>query len=149
MRFRAYKLWMALVLLAAVWALDLVRDPGARVWVHPHEAANGPARILRFYASVGTVAPGERVQLCYAVENARTVRISPLFTGLYRTGNQCVDVAPEHTTHFTLMAEGYDGSVAAKSFTLPVQNLPPRATSPVPVKLAGAPDARRRFEARP
>jgi len=25
---------------------------------------------------------------------------------------------PEHTTHYTLLAEGFDGTVAARSFTL-------------------------------
>ena len=137
MAFRSYKFWMALTLLTAVWALQLLRNPTTPVWVHPPATGTGPARILRFYASSGAVVPGQQVQLCYAVENARSVRISPLFTGLYLTANQCVLVTPEHTTHFTLLAEGYDGSVAAKSFTLPVQNLPPPSTSPAQVNVAG------------
>jgi hypothetical protein len=28
---------------------------------------------------------------------------------------------PEHTTHYTLLAEGYDGAVATKSITLQVE----------------------------
>jgi len=32
---------------------------------------------------------------------------------------------PEHTTHYTLQAVGYDGTVAIRSFTLPVQEAPP------------------------
>jgi len=108
----------------AVWILSLTRNTGGPDWVHPAETGSGPARILRFYASAGTVAPGQQVRLCYAVVNARSVRISPLLMGSYPAKNHCVDVAPEHTTHFTLLAEGYDGSVAARSFTLPVQVVP-------------------------
>jgi hypothetical protein len=31
---------------------------------------------------------------------------------------------PEHTTHYTLLAEGFDGTVASRSFTLSVLSLP-------------------------
>ena len=117
--------WIAAGLLLTLLGLTLSRRPGSQVWVHPVEKGAGPARILRFYASTGAATPGQQVQLCYAVENARSVKISPLFTGLYPAKNYCLDVAPEHTTHFTLLAEGYDGSVAAKSFTLPVQAVAP------------------------
>jgi hypothetical protein len=119
--------WIALGLLVVLWGLILSRRPGDPVWVHPAEAGKGPAHILRFYASSGAVSPGQPVQLCYSVENARSVKISPLISGLYPAHNYCLEVTPEHTTHFTLMAEGYDGSVAAKSFTLPVQNVQPLA----------------------
>src|SRR5215471_12253036 len=118
-------LCMAAVLLATIWLVNRTHSPGGQAWVRPHENGLGPARILRFYASAGAVVPGQQVQLCYAVENARSVRISPLFTRLYPASNYCVEVTPEHTTHFTLMAEGFDGSVAARSFTLPVQAFPP------------------------
>jgi hypothetical protein len=116
---------IAAVLLAALCVLNRTHGPAGTAWVHPPEKGSGPARILRFYASAGAVEPGQQVQLCYAVENARSVRISPLFTSLYPLRNFCLEVAPQHTTHFTLLAEGYDGSVAARSFTLPVQIAPP------------------------
>jgi hypothetical protein len=117
-------LWIAAGLLLAVWGLTLTRKPGDAVWVHP-STGTGPARILRFYASTGAASPGQPVELCYAVENARSVNISPLLAGHYPARNYCLQVTPEHTTHFTLMAEGYDGSVAARSFTLPVQKIEP------------------------
>jgi hypothetical protein len=117
-------LWIAAGLLLAVWGLTLTRRPGDAVWVHPTTGI-GPARIIRFYASTGAASPGQPVQLCYAVENARSVNISPLVAGKYPARNYCLQVTPEHTMHFTLMAEGYDGSVAARSITLPVQTLEP------------------------
>jgi hypothetical protein len=116
--------WIAAGLLLAVWGLTLTRKPGESSWANP-VTATGPARILRFYASTGAAAPGQAVQLCYAVENVRSVKISPLIAGHYPAHNYCLEVTPEHTMHFTLMAEGFDGSVAAKSFTLPVQVVQP------------------------
>ena len=89
------------------------------IWAGAPETA-GPVRILEFYASVGAILPGERAMLCYGVENAKSVRISPILRGVYPSSNHCLEIVPEHTTHYTLLAEGYDGVVATKSFTLQV-----------------------------
>ena len=102
----------------------MARRPGGHVWVHPLDTAHpGPVRILRFYARSGTLTPGQTAQLCYSVENASLVRISPIAKRLARA-ERCFDVVPEHTTHYTLLAEGFDGTVATRSFTLSVQSLP-------------------------
>jgi hypothetical protein len=66
--------------------------------------------------------------LCYGVENARAVTISPPIDQLSPAFSRCLEIAPQHTTHYTLMAEGFDGTVAARSLTLPVQSMP--ANSP-------------------
>jgi len=120
---RFAKLFLAVGLLVALWGLSNVSRPGGSVWVRPLGVKAGPVRILRFYATVGSLSPGETAQLCYSVENARVVRISPMQTAS-PTQNTCLDVVPEHTTHYTLLAEGYDGMVATRSFTLSVQQLP-------------------------
>ena len=122
---RFAKLFLAVALLVALWGLSNVSRPGGYVWVRPLGAKAGPVRILRFYATVGSLSPGETAQLCYSVENARVVRISPMQSA-YPVQSTCLDVVPEHTTHYTLLAEGYDGMVATRSFTLSVQRLPPR-----------------------
>ena len=114
---------MAVTLLVALWGLNLARNPGGRMWVHPLDTAPSPVRILRFYASVGAVTPGQTAQLCYSVENAKSVRISPMQRN-FPVPQRCLDVVPEHTTHYTLLAEGFDGTVAARSFTLSVQPPP-------------------------
>jgi hypothetical protein len=117
------KLFLAVGLMVALWGLSAVRRPGGNFWLHPAGTNSGPVRILRFYATVGTLTPGQTAQLCYAVENAKIVRISPMQTS-DPAQNRCIDVVPEHTTHYTLLAEGYDGMVATRSFTLAVQQLP-------------------------
>ena len=120
---RFAKLFLAVGLLVALWGMSALRRPGGNVWVHPLNANAGPVRILRFYATVGSLSPGQTAQLCYSVENAKVVHISPMQTA-YPAQNRCLDVVPEHTTHYTLLAEGYDGMVATRSFTLSVQQLP-------------------------
>jgi hypothetical protein len=40
---------------------------------------------------------------------------------VYSFPNHCLETVLEHTTHYTLLAEGYDGAVATKSFTLQVE----------------------------
>ena len=79
---RFAKLFLAVGLLVALWGLSQI---GQR----------GPVRILRFYASVGTLTPGDKAQLCYGVENARSVRIVPALPGVYPAYIQCVEIVPD------------------------------------------------------
>ena len=113
------KVFFAVGLLVAMWGLSVVDRSDRRAWVHP-AGASGPVRILQFYASTGIVAAGETARLCYSVENAKSVRIAPMMREVYPFPNHCLEIEPEHTTHYTLLAEGYDGVVATKSFTLQV-----------------------------
>jgi hypothetical protein len=112
------KVFFAVGLLAAMWGLSELDRSDRRAWVHP---AGGPVRILQFYASTGILTAGETARICYRVENAKSVRISPMIQEVYSFPNHCLEIVPEHTTHYTLLAEGYDGAVATKSFTLQVE----------------------------
>ena len=120
---RLARIFLAVGVLVALWGLNMARRPDGHVWVHPLDTRPGPVRILRFFASVGSLAPGETARLCYSVQNAKLVRISPMQSA-WPSQDRCFDVVPEHTTHYTLLAEGFDGTVAARSFTLSVQRLP-------------------------
>lgn len=122
--FRFFKLGLTVGLLAALWGMSRIDAPPARGWPRPIGTQPGPVRILQFYANVGAVTAGQTARLCYGVENARKVRISPTISGVFPSANHCLDVVPEHTTHYVLLAEGYDGRVTTKSFTLPVQDAP-------------------------
>ena len=121
---RFAKLWAALGLLAAVWGIGRMPRAEGGAWVHLAAARPGPVRILRFDASVGILVKGEKARLCYRVENAKSVRISPFITGVYPWAEHCLEIVPEHTTHYTLLAEGFDGTVAAQSVTLAVEAAP-------------------------
>ena len=134
MLLRFYKLWLTIGLLTAMWGLSAVHRGDPHGWVRPIGARPGPVRILQFYASVGSVTVGEKATLCYGVENARSVRISPMLPGVYPALRRCVEILPEHTTHYMIMAEGYDGQVATRSFTLAVQTIP---VAPQLLKYAG------------
>jgi hypothetical protein len=127
---RLTRLMMALLLLLVVWGVSLMRNAPDQVWVHPLAAHPGPVRILRFYASTGILSPGEKAQLCYSVANAKQIRISPMVDRAYPSPGRCIEIFPEHTTHYTLQAEGFDGTVAMRSVTLAVQDQP-AAPSPV------------------
>jgi len=125
MVFRFARIWVALGVLLGVWGLSAIRRSGERAWVRPLGTHVGPVRILQFYASVGSLTIGQKAQLCYGVENARSVRISPPITGTYPSPNHCLEIVPERTTHYMILAESFDGRVATQSLTLPV--LPPIA----------------------
>jgi hypothetical protein len=125
MLFRWYfKILAGVGLLAAVWGLGTIPAAVPHVRIRSAGAPRGPVRILRFYATVGTIVPGQKAQLCYGVENARSVRISPVMPNIYPTANRCLEIVPEHTTHYTLLAEGFDGNVDTRFFTLEVQSTP-------------------------
>jgi hypothetical protein len=128
MLFRFTRIWVALGVLAAIWGMASMRRADPRARVRPLGTRSGPVRILNFYASVGSLTIGQKALLCYGVENAKTVRTSPALPGVYPSPNHCLEILPERTTHYTILAEGFDGRVATQSFTLPVQApiAPPR-----------------------
>jgi hypothetical protein len=131
--FRVARICVALGALLAIWGLCSVRRPGERTWVRPLGTRVGPVRILQFYASVGTLTMGQKAQLCYGVENAKSVHISPDLSDVYPSMRHCLEVVPERTTHYMIMAEGFDGRVATQSLTLPVL---PEIAPHVPVQYA-------------
>lgn len=80
----------------------------------------GPAKISQFYADKGAVERGERVLLCYSVEDARKVSITPAVEGVYPAYSRCIPVTPARTTTYTFSAEGEDGAVVSQDVTVTV-----------------------------
>ena len=119
---RVYKLMAAVGSLALLWTMLAVRrTDDAEPFVHRIGAAPGPVKILRFYATSGLLLNGQKAQLCYGVENAKSVRIAPLAGEILPSSRRCLEIGPSHTTHYTILAEGYDGKMATQSLTLAVR----------------------------
>jgi len=89
-------------------------------------------KIVQFYSREGTMFEGSTTVLCYGLANARSVRMEPPVEGVTVSINNCVEVAPEKDTRYTLTAEGNDGKVVSESFVLKVRpdpNTLPKITS--------------------
>ena len=86
-----------------------------------------PVRISQFYATAATIHPGEKELLCYGVENARAVWLSPPRRQLSTAYSRCVEVTPAATTAYELTAEGLDGKTATGRLTVTVAAAPARA----------------------
>jgi hypothetical protein len=126
---QAAKVWTGISMLMVLWCVSNLGPPEAGSWaVEP--GTQGKVRILQFRASVGALMVGEKAQLCYGVANARSVRIAPMAVPVYPSSNRCLEIGPRHTTHYTLMAIGWDGSVATRSLTLAVQAAPTEVPEP-------------------
>lgn len=82
-------------------------------------------KITQFYAAEGAIARGSKTLLCYGVENAARVRLTPQVEALYPAFSRCVEIRPEKTTVYTLTAEGEGGSTSS-SFTVKVTAAAPR-----------------------
>jgi hypothetical protein len=75
--------------------------------------------IQSFYATPGVIHRGEKVQLCYGVANAKTVKLEPQPNPVWPSYSRCVDVSPTKTTNYTLTIE--DGAGNKKTQSLEVK----------------------------
>jgi len=76
-----------------------------------------PVRITQFYATKLTASQGEAVNLCYGVENASAVRLTPPIEQLRPSLSRCFPVSQMQTTTYTLSAEDQQGGTASQSIT--------------------------------
>jgi hypothetical protein len=79
------------------------------------------------------VIQGQQVTLCYGVENAVAVRLTPPVEELQPGYNRCFQVTPERTTTYTLVAEGADGSSASQSVTVALKAATKAPPPPAPI----------------
>lgn len=108
-------------LLAAAW----IQISCTRTESPPRSPKPEPVRITQFYATAPKLPRGEKETLCYGVENAKTVWLSPPRRELTASAARCVEVNPVSTTTYTLSAEGSDGSPVTQEVTVDVGS--PRA----------------------
>ncbi|MDE3166161.1 MAG: hypothetical protein KGN36_10165 [Acidobacteriota bacterium] len=128
------RLLMSALAIVVLFGLSLLRGPAGEPLVHPPAWQPQPVRIVRFFATTGALFAGEKAKLCYSVENARIVRLSPVMDRIPPSPGRCIEIHPDHTTHYTLQAEGFDGRIAVRSLTVPVQRLP---LYPLPLQQVG------------
>jgi hypothetical protein len=76
--------------------------------------------ITQLYATAPRLARGEKELLCYGVEHAQTVWLSPPRQELTPSLTRCIEVSPERTTTYTLTAQGAKGETAPQNVTITV-----------------------------
>ena len=86
--------------------------------------------ILTFAAEPAVVAPGGKVELCYGVNNASTVKIEPDAPPLKPAVTHCVEVHPQHTTRYTLTAADAQGNSKQQGLTIRVEPRVEPASTP-------------------
>jgi len=79
-----------------------------------------PVHITQLYATVPQLARGGKELLCYGVEHAQAVWLSPPRQELTPSLTRCIEVSPERTTTYTLTAQGAKGETAAQNVTITV-----------------------------
>jgi hypothetical protein len=79
----------------------------------------GPV-ITQFYASPPSIAKGEQALLCYGVENATALRLSPAVEKVWPAPTRCIEVRPSETTTYTLSADDGLGRSTSKSVAVTV-----------------------------
>ena len=115
------------ILLASALLIFMMRMRPARFLGGPRPVdANAPqaVRITQFYAASPKIGRGDKTVLCYGVENAKSVRLSPPIEQLWPTVARCFDIVPAHTTTYHLTAEDDKGQAAIASADVEVG--PPR-----------------------
>jgi hypothetical protein len=75
-------------------------------------------RITQFYTTTPQLPRGEKGLICYGVENAKSVWLSPPRRELSAAMARCVEVEPSETTTYTLTAEDGAGKQATQDLTV-------------------------------
>jgi heme exporter protein D len=77
--------------------------------------------IQNFYATPGSIRPGEVVQLCYGVANAKTVKLEPQSSPVWPSYSRCVDVTPAKSTTYTLTIADAVGNTKTQTLEVKVR----------------------------
>jgi hypothetical protein len=100
-------------------------EPSAPIVTEPiPQPAPALAKIVQFYASEPVIRPGESVQLCYSVLNARSVRLDPAVAQVEALPNHCLELKPSATAEYKLTAVGGDGTETSETVRVVVQDAP-------------------------
>jgi len=112
---------------------------GRRVAEEQPAPASRRPKILQFYASPGIVTRGEEVTLCYGVENAERLQLTPAVAQLRPSRNRCISFIPEKSAIYTLVAYGAGGEKAEAQLAIQVQERAgPAPPSPITIFMASS-----------
>lgn len=96
---------------------SLRREEGERFL----QTLGSQVKIFAFYADPAEVRRGESSMLCYGVNNAKAVEIEPKQDGVWPSQHRCVEVKPQATTTYTLIAMDGKGSTEKQALTVAVR----------------------------
>lgn len=97
-----------------------------------------PVAIRAFSAAPASLDAGESARLCYAVENALKLSITPGVGALKSTVKGCVAVTPAGTTRYTLTAQGEGRTTARRGVSVRVRAVTKVDPAPEPSGKAAA-----------
>jgi hypothetical protein len=92
----------------------------------PARAEPTPVKITQFYASDHKIPRGVKGNLCYGVEHAAKVELTPPVDVVWPAAVHCIEISPKQNTTYTLTAYGDDGSKATKTVDVVAGAAPPR-----------------------
>jgi len=81
--------------------------------------------IRSLYVSPTLIHPGEKAQLCYDVDNAKTVTLDPPAGEVWPSHTRCLDLSPTKSTTYTLTITGANGQSTSQSVKLEVKEQGP------------------------
>jgi hypothetical protein len=82
---------------------------------------SGEIRFNSFSAANHLLKRGETTQLCYGVENAKTLKLDPPLEEAKPTYRHCLTIAPTKTTTYTLTATDNAGHTQSRSLEVQVR----------------------------
>lgn len=82
-------------------------------------------KITQFYATPSVIPKGTTGSLCYGVENASKVALSPAVDEVWPSPSRCVQIRPDKETRYTLTATGANGNTDVKTVEVSSVVIPP------------------------
>ncbi len=105
--------------LAAVFSIACSNPPPAAP-KKEEPAAPSAVKITQFYAASPRIGKGDRTELCYGVEGASNVELTPRLDEVWPSYSRCIEAKPGTTTTYTLTARDAAGHSESKSATIEV-----------------------------
>jgi predicted Zn-dependent protease len=99
-------------------------QPQRRVEPAKPEPSALPPKVLRFAPNRTTAAPGQPVEICYGVENVKSLRIDPPIHSVEPAASRCFSFAPKTAGEYTLIAVGNNGEEISQKFRIDISDAP-------------------------